>query len=166
MRRASLSTHFLSTHFLSDRILLPRVLSKRILAVCALPVLLGSLAGCGGLGALTSLIPSSKSPFRGSWAGSWSDTASLKNGTFSMIIGTNGALTGAVVNTTTQENGSLAGTVADNGALKVTQTYPTYTYVGSGTIEVNKAGHLIGNIQQKQDAAIVQTISIDLTKQL
>ncbi len=140
---------------------------KNLLVLLALVFACALIVGCGG----GSLIPnnllggSSKSPFAGNWAGTWTDTVLGHNGIMTATIGTNGSVTGTLHDDTTGANGSFTGTISNSGSANWTETYPSITYNGAGTLAINGSGHLLGDIQNKNGNTLVGTLSVDMTKQ-
>ena len=135
-----------------------------------MPLLLGLAAlllaaGCGSLSKLGSGSANVASSFGGHWSGPWTDSSGHQ-GTFDVVVGTDGKLTGTVVDTTAGKTGSVTGATTNSGTLTATETYPGGpTVTMTGTVSIGANGHMAGAVQTSVPGQPNGSGSFELVKQ-
>ncbi len=129
--------------------------------ICFVVLFAIALAGCGGGGGSTSVLP-----FAGHWVGTWADTANAQSGTLDLVVGTDGSLSGGIHNSTLSMDGTASGTVSGSGHVTATYVYPaSATSTATGTVAVGMSGHLAGVVQTYVGGVLTGSSGLDLTRQ-
>jgi hypothetical protein len=132
---------------------------KKMLLLAFLVVIMIALIGCGGGGSSNSFT----SKYAGAWVGTWNIPSAGQSGDITIIIASNGDLSGSMYNSTTSSTASLTGT-STNSDFSF-----TYQYNGSGSGSVTgtfteSGTHLLGTFKNKF-SGITYDGSFDVTKQ-
>lgn len=118
-------------------------------------------SGCSG--GMSAGIPTS--PFGGQWNGSWSNTTTNTSGTQSLLVDSEGRVTGERTTNTTGARATTTGTVTNGSTMSLTQPYPSETLSDSGTVLIATNGHLTGTLAESRGATALGNAIIDLTRQ-
>lgn len=94
-------------------------------------------------GAMKAFMDSaSNSPYAGTWSGTWAATALAQNGSLSIVVATDGKISGTIQNATTGKTAAITGYSDGNGNFGFPLTYsgePTSVVLGNfGTISGNQ----------------------------
>lgn len=117
--------------------------------------------GCGNGGLF-----SSKSPFEGTWSGTFTDQINKQTGTITDLTVTSfGKAAGVVSNTTTGASATINGTIVNSGTATLTYSFPTSQQSATGVLQIDPTGHMLGTLQITQNGSTVGAETIDLSKQ-
>lgn len=120
-----------------------------VTAVCAAVLLIGCGGGGGGgdsSGPANGGSTGNPNPFGGRWDGTFTQASPADNGTITLAIAANGAVSGDVFDANLSQEGILSGAMTIGGSMAFTVKFTSVTESWTGTATKDGGGHMVGTI--------------------